>query len=111
MDAGLVVLGPDHPYSKEPGNAAERAAKVILESRGNTPRLFRNALIFLAVDQARLQDLDESVRRYLAWESIVAETETLNLDPHQEKQAEAQKTSADGAVKARLPEAYQWLLV
>jgi hypothetical protein len=27
------------------------------------------------------------------------------------KQAEAQKTSADGAVTARLPEAYQWLLV
>ena len=111
MDARLVVLGPDHPYSKEAGNPAELAAKAILESRGNTPRLFRNTLVFLAVDQARLQDLDEAVRRYLAWESIVAETETLNLDPHQEKQAEAQKGSADGAVKARLPEAYQWLLV
>jgi len=111
MDARLVALGPDHPYSKEAGNPAEIAAKAILESRGNTPRLFRNTLVFLAVDQARLQDLDEAVRRYLAWESIVAETETLNLDPHQEKQAEAQKGSADGAVKARLPEAYQWLLV
>src|SRR5438876_1349310 len=105
MDARLVVLGVDHPYSKEEGNAAERAAKAILESRGNTPRLFRNTLVFLAVDQARLQDLDEAVRRYLAWESIVAETETLNLDPHQEKQAESQKASADGGVKARLPEA------
>jgi hypothetical protein len=73
--------------------------------------LFRNTLVFLAVDQARLQDLDEAVRRYLAWESIVAETETLNLDPHQEKQAEAQKASAEGVVKARLPEGYQWLLV
>jgi predicted AAA+ superfamily ATPase len=111
MDARLVVLGPDHPYSREPGNPAERAAKAILESRGNAPRLFRNTLVFLAVDQARLQDLDEAVRRYLAWESIVAETDTLNLDPHQEKQAQAQRDSADGAVKARLPEAYQWLLV
>jgi hypothetical protein len=35
----------------------------------------------------------------------------LNLDPQQVKQAETQKTSADGAVTARLPEAYQWLLV
>src|SRR5207244_12922887 len=111
MDARLVVLGPDHPYSKEAGNQAELAAKAILESRGNTPRLFRNTLVFLAVDQARLQDLDEAVRRYLAWESIVAETETLNLDPHQEKQAEAQKGSADGAAKASLPEAYRWLCV
>jgi predicted AAA+ superfamily ATPase len=110
-DARLVVLGPDHPYSKEAGNRAEVAAKAILESRGNSPRLFRNTLVFLAVDLTRLQDLDEAARRYLAWESIVNEKETLNLDPHQVKQAETQQASADGGVTARLPEAYQWLLV
>ena len=111
MDARLVVLGVDHAYNKEPGNAAEVAAKAIFESRGNTPRLFRNTLVFLAVDQTRLQDLDEAVRRYLAWDSILAEKEKLDLSPHQVKQAETQKASADGAVTARLPEAYQWLLV
>lgn len=110
-DARLVVLGIDHPYSKEPGCAAEIAAKAILVSRGNTPRLFRNTLVFLAVDQSRLQDLDEAVRRYLAWESILSEKETLDLSPHQVKQAEMQRSSADSAVTARLPEAYQWLLV
>src|SRR5437870_6569085 len=56
LDARLVVLSVDQPYSKEAGNPAELAAKAILESRGNTPRLFRNTLVFLAVDQARLQD-------------------------------------------------------
>jgi predicted AAA+ superfamily ATPase len=111
MDARLVVLGIEHPYSKEKGNAAERASKAIFESRGNTPRLFRNTLVFLAVDQTRLQDLEEAVRRYIAWDSILAEKEELNLDPHQVKQAEAQQKSADGAVTGRLPEAYQWLLV
>jgi hypothetical protein len=59
----------------------------------------------------RLQDLDEALRKYLAWESIVAEKETLNLDPHQLRQAEEQKRAADGAVTARVPETYQWLLV
>ncbi len=111
MDARLVVLGVDHPYNKEPGNAAEVAAKAIFESRGNSPRLFRNTLVFLAVDQTRLQDLDEAARRYLAWDSIFAEQEKLDLSPYQMKQAETQKTSADGAVTARLPEAFQWLLV
>ncbi|MDL1875503.1 ATP-binding protein, partial [Cytophagia bacterium CHB2] len=111
IDARLVVLGIDHPYSKEPGNAAERAAKAIFESRGNTPRLFRNTLVFLAVDQTRLQDLDEAARRFLAWQSILDEKEQLDLSPHQVKQAETQKASADSAVTARLPEAYQWLLV
>jgi len=111
LDARLIVLGVDHPYSKEPGNPAEAAAKAMLESRGNTPRLYRNALVFLAADKTRLQDLDEAVRRYLAWESILNEKEGLNLDPQQVKQAETQKTSADGAVTARIPETYQWLLV
>ena len=110
-DARLVVLGIDTPYSKEHGNPAETAAKAILESRGSVPRSYRNTLAFLAVDRTRLQDLDEAVRRYLAWESILGERETLDLSPHQVKQAEIQKEAASGAVTARLPEAYQWLLV
>jgi predicted AAA+ superfamily ATPase len=111
QDARLVVLGIGQPYSKEAGSPAETAAKATLESRGNAPRLFRNTLVFLAADQTRLQDLDEAVRRYLAWESILAEKEELNLSLQQVRQAEEQRNSADGAVAARLPEAYQWLLV
>ena len=111
LDARLVVLPADFPYTKEPGNAAETAAKAILESRGNTPRLYRNSLVFLAADKVRLQDLDEALRRYLAWKSIVAEKDTLNLDPHQVRQAETQKQAADSIVVARLPETYQWALV
>jgi hypothetical protein len=105
------VLGIEYPYSKEAGNRAETEAKAIFESRGNIPRLFRNTLVFLAVDQTRLQDLDEAVRRYLAWEWIIADKESLNLSPHQVRQAETHKASADATVTARLPEAYQWLLV
>ena len=111
LDARLVVLGINHAYSKEPGNAAENAAKAILETRGSTPRLYRNALVFLAADMTRLQDLDEAVRKYLAWESILNEKDTLDLSPHQVRQAETQKDTAEGTVTARLPETYQWLLV
>ena len=111
LDARLVVLGVGHAYSKEGESPAELAAKAILETRGNTPRLFRNALVFLAADKMRLQDLDEAARKYLAWESILAEKAQLNLTPYQVTQAETQKTAADGAVTARLPETYQWLLV
>jgi predicted AAA+ superfamily ATPase len=110
-DARLVVLGSEYPYSKEAGNAAEAAAKAILEMRGTTPRLLRNTLVFLAPDKTRLQDLEEALRRYLAWDSILSEKDTLDLSPHQVKQAATQHKSADGAVTARLPETYQWLLV
>ena len=67
--------------------------------------------MFLAPDKTRLQDLDEAVRQYLAWESILGEQEQLDLSPHQVKQAETQKEAVSSAVTARLPETYQWLLV
>ncbi len=111
LDTRLVVLPSEHSYSKESGSAAETAAKAILESRGSTPRLYRNTLVFLAADRVRLQDLDEALRKYLAWKSIVDEKDALNLDRHQTQQAETQKQAADGTVTARLPETYQWALV
>jgi len=110
-DARLVVLGAEQAYSKEPGSAAEKAATAILEYRGTSPRIYRNTLVFLAADKTRMQDLDEALRRYVAWESILEEKEALDLSPFQVKQAETQKAAADSAVSARLPEAYQWLLV
>jgi predicted AAA+ superfamily ATPase len=111
MEARLVVLGAEHPYIKETNNPAEAAAKSMLENRGTTPRLYRNTLAFLAPDKARLQDLDEAICKYLAWESIINETQALDLSPFQFKQAETQKKAADAMVLARLPEAYQWLIV
>lgn len=109
--ARLVVLPAEFPYGRGEGSPAESAARAILESRGSSPRIFRNTLVFLAADTVRLQDLDEALRKYLAWESILAEKDGLNLDPHQVRQAEVQKQAADGTVNARLPETYQWLLV
>jgi len=111
LNARLVVLGIEQTYSKEEGNDAEKAAKIILETRGGSPRLYRNTLVFLAADKTRFQDLDEAIRKYLAWESILDEKDTLNLTPHQVKQAVAQKDSANSTVNARVPETYQWLLV
>jgi hypothetical protein len=67
--------------------------------------------VFLAADKVRMQDLDEALRRYLAWASILAEKETLDLSPFQVRQAETQKQAADSAVTGRLPETYQWVLV
>jgi predicted AAA+ superfamily ATPase len=110
FEARLVVLPSEQTYIKEPGNAAEVAAKAILESRGSTPRLFRNSLVFLAADRMRLQDLDEAVRKYLAWQSILSEKDTLDLRPNQVRQAETQLNAANGAILARIPETYQWLL-
>ena len=105
-----MVLPADYLCSREPRNDSETAAKAILESRGSAPRLYRNTLVFLAADRVRYQDLDEALRQFLAWTSILKDKEELNLDPHQTRQAETRRQAADDTVVARLPEAYQWLL-
>lgn len=111
-DTRLVILGPDHPHTAKDGKSLARQEVVrLLDTRGASPRSYRNTLVFLAPDAARLKELCEGVRQYLAWSSICSEQETLNLDEHQRSQARTKKKSADETIKARIPETYQWLIV
>lgn len=111
MRAKLVVLSPEQSYGKEEKSPAELAAKAIFESRGTTPRIYRNTLVFLAPDRNRMQDLDEALRRFLAWDSIIADKITLDLTANQVKQAESQRQTANDTVDARMSETYQWLII
>ena len=111
LETRLVVLDREQPFSRGEGNPAELAAHTILQSRGAGPRLYRNTLAFVAPDKVRLPDLDEAIRSYLAWESILSDRDELNLDPHLVRQAENQRDSANSAVDARLPETYCWVMV
>lgn len=111
MESRLVVLDLDHPYAKDPTNPAIAQADRILSNRGNSPRLYRNTLVFMAADRARLEELMQAARYYLAWESIDHDREKLNLDNHQSRQAATQKGNWNQAVDARISETFQWLLV
>lgn len=107
----LVILDPDHPHTRGADDSrAIAAAAAILSHRGESPRQYRNALVFAAADRTKLADLDEAVRQYLAWKTICDESEQLNLDSFQKKQAETKRNDAIKAVDARVPETYQWLL-
>lgn len=110
-EARLVILRPAFTHiAKNEESDARREASSILQGRGAGPRLYTNSLVFLAADGIRLRELEAATRLYLAWESIVKERETLNLDPFQENQASAKMAQQDTAVKRQIPEVYQWLL-
>ena len=112
MDARLVLLGPGSPHAaKAADSPALAAARAILEQRGTGPRTYRNTLVFAAPDKARLQELEQAVRQYLAWRSIVAEQDALNLDTFQRNQAATKRDQADETVATRIRETYHWLLV
>ena len=110
-EARLVILGPEHPHSKgQHDSPARLEAQTILDNRGNSPRNYKNTLVFLAGDATRLKELQTAIRQYLAWKSIWDEREQLNLDPFQSRQADTKRRNADDTVKARIPETWQWLL-
>lgn len=112
--AGLVILGPEHEWSRESNCPALKAAQAILAQRGNSPRLFQNSLAFLAADRLRLEELEAGTRSYLAWKSILADAEgnppKLNLDNFQRNQAAAQCKAADQTVQGRIAETYQMVI-
>lgn len=112
LETRLVILGVDQYHSKDSKTPSVEASKQILDSRGTSPRLYKNTLVFLAPDRGRMEDLDQAVRYFLAWNSIVLQKgeDGLNLDPRQTSQAENQRRNWENAIKSRLNEAYQWLL-
>jgi predicted AAA+ superfamily ATPase len=110
-DTRLVILRPEFCHSaKDQTSPARQEAQRILDQRGTSPRYNRNTLVFLASDRTRLNDLQSGVRQFLAWKSIEAEKETLNLDAYQRNQAKTKLESADQTVDKRVPETYLWLL-
>lgn len=108
----LVILGPlnAHRARSEESKALE-AAREILEHRGNSPRLYRNMLIFLAADAERLTELEQSVRNWLAWTSIKQDEEQLNLDGSQKRQVDKQVQNNEDTINARLLETFCHLIV
>jgi hypothetical protein len=110
--ARLVVLGPQYPHiGKTDDSPAREMAVEVLSKRGTSPRYFKNLLLYLVPDQAKLATLEQSVTQYLAWESILNERESLNLDVSQSNQATTKRDQAHKEVSTLLNETYQWLLV
>ncbi len=110
MEARLVVLGPDYPHDSNGESKPRAAADEILTRRGQQPRIFRNALLFLAPDQRRLGEVEQAMRMCMAWRSIVRDQKTLNLDEFQRRQAESKATEWDKTVDARIGETWVWAM-
>ncbi len=83
----------------------------MLEQRGNSQRLYKNMLVFIAPDEGDAEALRAGVRDFLAWQSIEDERDALNLDAQQARQVHASLEKADQTVDLRLRATYSWLLV
>ncbi|MEB3251284.1 MAG: DUF499 domain-containing protein, partial [Cyanobacteriota bacterium] len=110
----LVVLDPKHPHSKGiEDSLARQWVENALNQKGSGPRYYKNTLLFLATDKAKIENLERNVAQYLAWESILADDrkKTLNLDNFQRSQAETKRDGTNKDVDTILCDTYQWLLI
>ena len=107
----LVVLRPSDGYkASNPNNSALTIVNDILNNRGNSPRIYKNMIAFVAPDQDLMSSLKQAVRRYLAWVSIRDDSEDLNLDAAQNRDAANNIQRSNETVNMQLKEAYCWLL-
>lgn len=108
----LVVLAPQHPHSKNTADSPARQwVENALNHKGSGPRYYRNTLLFLAPDKAKLENLERNTAQYLAWKAIVDQKETLNLDAFQSNQATTKLNQSNQDVNTILSDTYQWLLI
>ena len=105
-----VVLGVGHPHNGRDESPALTLTKHVLLHRGSTPRVYRNMLVFLAAEVRQVDSLKEGMRSLLAWESIVHDTELLNLTQRDSAQARAKVDEAKTTVCARVKEAWCYVL-
>jgi predicted AAA+ superfamily ATPase len=110
--ARLVILRPAEEYNKasSQNNSAFTAINDILGNRGNSPRIYRNMLAFIAPDQNLTPSLKQEVRRFIAWRSIKEDSEDLNLDAAQNRETGNNLNRSSRTVDDRIKEAYCWLL-
>jgi hypothetical protein len=108
--SGLVILGPDYPYQTGGGSLAEVETLDGLDRRAGGQRKYRNALIFLAADERGLEDARRTVKRMMAWKSIV-DDHSLDLTDSQKSDARTRFAQAEKTAKDTVRKTWSHLLV
>ena len=100
----FVVLGPEHP-ARAGGPVPDGVAAFLNTTTGpKNPRTYRNAVLCLCPDSAKLAGLREQVRRVLGWQKVEKGEEAKLLSGEQVKRLRRLKgddeASIAGAVRA-----------
>ena len=110
-EARLVILHPKVAHKRGTDSFAKEFARQSTEQRGTANRANRNMLVYLAADEARLEELDSATRDYLGWTHVLANEADLDLTQNQKNQATQRQSQADQTVISRLLQTFTWALV
>ncbi|MBL7487502.1 DUF499 domain-containing protein [Frankia sp. AgB1.9] len=107
----LVVLPPKVAHKRNTDSPAKSFARRATEHRGTANRAHRNMLVFLAADDARLEELEAATRDFLGWKHVLDNDADLDLTQNQRNQAAQRRTQADQTAESRLLQTFVWALV
>lgn len=108
----LVILSLYDPHVRNQDETpALESAQKILNNRGDAPRNHKNTVVFAAADQRALEDVEESVRQYLAWDRIVDHSDQMDLKASDIKMARRERDRAEEVTSRKILESYAWALV
>lgn len=112
-DVRVVVLGSQHSYSAglKEKSPAFKDAESILNTRGDSPRVRQNSLVFVAPIDEQIKRVTMLTRQYLAWVSIKDDSVKFNLDESQKQEVDIHINRENKALSSRIAEAYRILLV
>lgn len=110
-EARLVILHPKVAHKGKSESEAKAFAQKATEQRGSANRTHRNTVVYLAADEARLEELNAATRDYLGWKHVLDNEADLDLTQNQKNQAAQRRDQADQTVTARLLQTFTWALV
>ena len=109
----LIIFSPDKalPNRSRESDEAAASAQDILLHRGDAPRIHRNALLFLAARNDEIRALKNSVKTYLAWDSILnGDRRIVSLNGDRRSQAVNSLRRAETELDTSLVRAYRWAM-
>jgi predicted AAA+ superfamily ATPase len=108
-----VILGVSHSHTGRDGSDAMEEINDIYLQRGNSPRVYRNTLIFIAPEYRQLENLELAMRSLLAWNGIVRDAESGRFGfafTSDIALAKSKANEADDTTQTRLKEAWSYVV-
>lgn len=107
----LVIIPPDRTQGgdHERSDALAYAADV-LSSRGESLRVNRNMLLFVAMDESGREDVTDAVSRAIAWRSIDSDADALELTSHARSEVRQKLATASSRACRLVLGAYRHLI-
>ena len=105
----LVLVHPRFRHTaKDLGSPAAAFALDVLRNRGTAPRSLPNTVVLLAADARRWDELESTVRSFLAWSSVLGEKVSLDLTQAAAAQAEKTVSLTDQTVTDQIAGTWVW---